>query len=65
MKSAADGHLADHHFGQTYSQKDGSHQESHKKLGGVRAKVVTGHPKEVGEFHGKGMETGTGRGKMG
>lgn len=63
MKSAADGHLADHHFGHTHHQKDGSHQDSHKKMGGVRGKVHTGHPSELDGYHGGEMGTGTGRGK--
>lgn len=32
---------------------DGSHQNSHKKLGGVRARVVEGHPDEMAPNDGR------------
>lgn len=31
--------------------KDGSHDKSHKELGGARAKIMTGHPDELEAYH--------------
>jgi hypothetical protein len=64
IKSAADGHLPEHLFGETEAQKDGSHEDSHKKLDKIPRHIHLGDPKELAAFHGKELECGTGRGKI-
>lgn len=32
--------------------KDGSHQDSHKMVGGARSRIMTGSPSELEAFHG-------------
>jgi hypothetical protein len=60
IKSAADGHLDEKLFGQTHSQKGGSHdgKSGNKRVHKI---VTTGHPDELKEFHGGEMGKGTSR----
>lgn len=60
--SAADGHLPAELFGQTHSQKAGSHQSTRGKQA-ANKKIHLGTPEELKSFHGPEMHRGTGRGE--
>ncbi len=64
MKSAADGCLPEELFEQTAVQKPGSHEGKGKAGGKVEEAINLGMPEELERYHGKDIETGTGRGKV-